>query len=40
MMRKQIVAASSSLFAIAQTLAAFTPASGTVKNWELRTIEA
>lgn len=35
-LRKQIVATSSSIFGIAQTLSAFTPTSSTVKNWELR----
>jgi hypothetical protein len=38
-LRKQIVATSSSIFAIAQTLSAFTPTASTVKNWELRAAE-
>lgn len=38
-LRKQIVATSSSIFAIAQTISAFTPAANTVKNWELRAAE-
>jgi hypothetical protein len=38
-LRKQVIATSSSLYAIAQTIAAFTPAALTVKNWELRAAE-
>jgi hypothetical protein len=38
-LRKQIVATSSSIFAIAQTISAFTPTASTVKNWELRAAE-
>jgi hypothetical protein len=38
-LRKQVIATSSSLFAIAQTLSAFTPTASTVKNWELRAAE-
>lgn len=38
-LRKQVVATSSSIFAIAQTLSAFTPTASTVKNWELRAAE-
>lgn len=34
--RKQVIASSSSIWAYAQTLAAFTPTASTVKNWELR----
>jgi hypothetical protein len=33
---KQVVATSSSLYAYAQTLEAFTPTASTVFNWELR----
>lgn len=38
-LRKQLIATSSSIFAIAQTLSAFTPTASTVKNWELRAAE-
>jgi hypothetical protein len=38
-LRKQVIATSSSLFAIAQTISAFTPSALTVKNWELRAAE-
>ena len=39
-LRKTVVAKSSSLFAIAQAVGAFTPAALTVKTWELRSVEA
>ncbi|MEI6035068.1 MAG: hypothetical protein WCS65_12420 [Verrucomicrobiae bacterium] len=39
-LRKQIIASSSSIFGIAQTLAAYTPTSEAVLNWELHTIES
>ena len=35
-LRKQVIATSSSIFAIAQTLSVFTPTASAVKNWELR----
>lgn len=35
-LRKAVVATSTSIFAIAQTIAGFTPSAKTVKNWELR----
>ena len=35
-LRKAVVATSTSIFAIAQTIAGFTPSASTVKNWELR----
>ena len=38
-LRKQVIATGSSLFAIAQTIGAFTPSAQTVKNWELRASE-
>lgn len=38
-LRKQVIATSSSLFAVAQTIGAFTPSALTVKNWELRAAE-
>lgn len=38
-LRKQVVATSSSIFAIAQTLSAFTPTALAEKNWELRAAE-
>ena len=40
MIRKQVIATGSSLFAIAQTVSAFTPASATVQNWTLSSVEA
>ena len=40
MLRKTVVASGSSLFAIAQTVGAFTPTALTVKTWELRSVEA
>ena len=39
-LRKTVTASSSSLFAIAQTVSAFTPTANTVKTWELRSVEA
>lgn len=40
MLRKTVVAKSSSIFAIAQTVGAFTPTAQSVKTWELRSVEA
>jgi hypothetical protein len=40
LIRKQVIATGSSLFAITQTVNAFTPSSGTVKNWTLSSVEA
>jgi hypothetical protein len=39
-LRKTITATSSSVFAIAETSAVFTPAAETIKTWELRSVEA
>lgn len=39
-LRKAVIATSSSLFAVAQTLAAFTPSAKCVKTWEIRSVEA
>jgi hypothetical protein len=39
-LRKTVTASSSSLFAIAETVSAFTPTANTVKTWELRSVEA
>jgi hypothetical protein len=38
-LRKTIIATSSSLFALAETVGAFTPTASTVKTWELRSAE-
>jgi hypothetical protein len=39
-LRKQVIATSSSLFAIAQTITGFTPSASTVKTWQLRSVES
>lgn len=39
-LRKTVIASSSSLFAIAQSVSGFTPTASTVKTWELRAAEA
>jgi hypothetical protein len=39
-LRKTITTTSSSVFAVAETSAVFTPAAVTVKTWELRSVEA
>lgn len=39
-LRKTVTAKSSSLFAIAQAVGAYTPAAETVNTWELRSVEA
>lgn len=36
--RKPVIAASSSIFAVAQTLSGFTPTAQTIKTWELRSV--
>jgi hypothetical protein len=40
LLRKTVTATSSSVFAIAETSAVFTPVANTVKTWELRSVEA